>query len=65
MKALLSTKVGPPESLEYADLPDPVAGEGEVVIAVKAAGVNFPSSSRINTNSNLSVRSHPAVKSPA
>jgi NADPH2:quinone reductase len=25
-----------------ADAPDPVAGEGEVVIAVKAAGVNFP-----------------------
>ncbi|MGE0743362.1 MAG: NADPH:quinone oxidoreductase family protein [Hyphomonadaceae bacterium] len=42
MKALLSTQVGPPESLELLDLPDPVAGEGEVVIAVKAAGVNFP-----------------------
>lgn len=42
MKALLSTKVGPPEALEYGDAPDPVAGEGEVVIAVKAAGVNFP-----------------------
>jgi NADPH2:quinone reductase len=44
MKALLSTKPGPPESLELSDLPDPVAGEGEVVIAVKAAGVNFPDS---------------------
>jgi len=42
MKALLSTKIGPPEALEYADAPDPVAGEGEVIIAVKAAGVNFP-----------------------
>lgn len=42
MKALLSLRPGPPESLEYADAPDPVAGEGEVVIAVKAAGVNFP-----------------------
>ncbi len=42
MKALISTKVGPPESLEFAELPDPVAGEGEVVLAVKAAGVNFP-----------------------
>ncbi|HEX8902212.1 NADPH:quinone oxidoreductase family protein [Vitreimonas sp.] len=42
MKALISTKVGPPESLELAELPDPVAGEGEVVLAVKAAGVNFP-----------------------
>jgi len=42
MKALLSMRPGPPETLEYADAPDPVAGEGEVVIAVKAAGVNFP-----------------------
>lgn len=42
MKALLSTKIGPPEELQYGDAPDPVAGEGEVVIAVKAAGVNFP-----------------------
>jgi NADPH:quinone reductase len=42
MKALLSTRPGPPEELEYGDVPDPVAGEGEVVIAVKAAGVNFP-----------------------
>jgi NADPH2:quinone reductase len=42
MKALMSTKVGPPEALELVDAPDPVAGEGEVVIAVKAAGVNFP-----------------------
>lgn len=42
MKALLSRAPGPPESLELAEAPDPVAGEGEVVIAVKAAGVNFP-----------------------
>ncbi len=42
MKALMSTKAGPPETLELVDAPDPVAGEGEIVIAVKAAGVNFP-----------------------
>src|SRR5262245_19267736 len=42
MKALLSLEPGPPESLKFSDAPDPVAGEGEVVIAVKAAGVNFP-----------------------
>ena len=42
MKALMSTRVGPPETLELLEVPDPVAGEGEVVIAVKAAGVNFP-----------------------
>lgn len=44
MKALLSTRPGPPEELELTDIPEPVAGEGEVVIAVKAAGVNFPDS---------------------
>lgn len=42
MKALMSTRVGPPETLELLEVPDPVAAEGEVVIAVKAAGVNFP-----------------------
>jgi NADPH2:quinone reductase len=50
MKALLSTKIGPPESLTLADAPDPVAGEGEVVIAVKAAGVNFPDALIIEDN---------------
>ena len=42
MKALMSTRVGSPEMLELVDAPDPVAGEGEVVIRVLAAGVNFP-----------------------
>ncbi len=42
MQALLSTRVGPPEAMEFMDIPDPVAGEGEVVIRVMAAGVNFP-----------------------
>lgn len=44
MKALLSTAPGLPESLVLADLPDPVAGKGEVVLDVKAVGVNFPDS---------------------
>jgi NADPH2:quinone reductase len=42
MKALLSIAPGPPESLVYGDAPDPVADKGEVIVAVKAAGVNFP-----------------------
>ena len=42
MKALLSKSPGPPESLMLEDVTDPTPGEGEVVIAVKAAGVNFP-----------------------
>lgn len=42
MKALLSTVVGGPETLVLDDLPDPQPKAGQVVIAVKAAGVNFP-----------------------
>jgi NADPH:quinone reductase len=42
MKALLSTSVGGPETLELLELPEPVPGKGEVVLDVKAVGVNFP-----------------------
>ncbi len=42
MKAMLSNKVGGPESLELEDLPTPQAKKGHVVIRVHAAGVNFP-----------------------
>ncbi|MGD2131364.1 MAG: NADPH:quinone oxidoreductase family protein [Maricaulaceae bacterium] len=42
MKALLSTSVGGPDTLTLGDAPDPAPGAGEVVIDVKACGVNFP-----------------------
>jgi NADPH2:quinone reductase len=42
MKAVVCEKYGPPDSLVVKDLPSPRAGAGEVVIAVKAASVNFP-----------------------
>jgi NADPH2:quinone reductase len=42
MKAVLCTKFGPPESLEYVDVPSPTAGPGEVVVSLRAASVNFP-----------------------
>ena len=42
MKAVRCTAWGPPDSLVIEDLPDLVAGPGEVVVDVKAAGVNFP-----------------------
>ncbi len=42
MKALLSHTAGGPETLVLEDLPDPVAGPGEVVVAVRACGVNYP-----------------------
>jgi NADPH2:quinone reductase len=44
MKAMLSRRVGGPDTLELADLPDPAPGTGDVVIAVKACGVNYPDS---------------------
>jgi len=42
MKAIRCTAWGPPDSLVLDDLPDLEAGPGEVVVDVKAAGVNFP-----------------------
>jgi NADPH:quinone reductase len=42
VKALLSTAVGGPETLVMSDLPDPVAGPGQLLVAVKACAINFP-----------------------
>ncbi|HMA88719.1 MAG TPA: NADPH:quinone oxidoreductase family protein [Burkholderiales bacterium] len=42
MKAVLCKQFGPPETLVVEDLPSPRPGPGEVVVAVKAASVNFP-----------------------
>lgn len=42
MKAVLCKAFGPPETLVVEDVPRPTPGRGEVVIAVKAASVNFP-----------------------
>lgn len=42
MKAMLCKEFGPVERLVLEDVPSPVAGKGQVVISVKAAGVNFP-----------------------
>lgn len=42
MKALLCTTHGDPELLQWADVPDPEPGRGQVRLVVKAAGVNFP-----------------------
>ena len=42
MKALLSKSVGGPETLVVEDMPDPQPGPGQVRMAVKACGVNYP-----------------------
>ena len=40
MKAIRQHSFGPPEVLQLEDVPDPVAGPGEVVVDIQAAGVN-------------------------
>jgi NADPH2:quinone reductase len=42
MRAARVTRTDGPQALEVGEVPDPVAGPGEVLIEVKAAGVNFP-----------------------
>ena len=41
MKAIVVSSVGPAEVLQPSEVPDPVAGAGELVVEVGAAGVNF------------------------
>ncbi|WP_375463612.1 NADPH:quinone oxidoreductase family protein [uncultured Methylobacterium sp.] len=41
MKALLCTRLGGPEDLSVATLPDPVAGPGEAVVRIRVAALNF------------------------
>ena len=41
MRAVVITHHGPPEVLQVQERPDPAPGEGEVLIEVAAAGINF------------------------
>jgi NADPH2:quinone reductase len=41
MKAILCSQFCEPDDLVLADIHDPVAGDGQVVIAIKAAALNF------------------------
>ena len=41
MKAILSKTVGGPETLVLEDVPSLSADDGQVVISVKACGVNY------------------------
>ena len=42
MKALLSVAVGGPETLALSEIDAPVAGPGQLLVAVKACAVNYP-----------------------
>ena len=56
MKAVICNEFGPIERLTLEDRPDPLAGAGELVIDIHAAGVNFPD--------GLMVRGEYQVKPP-
>jgi len=56
MKAILCRAYGPAEQLTYEDVPSPEPGDGEVIVAVHAAGANFPD--------NLVVQGQYQIKRP-
>lgn len=42
MHAMLSLAIGGPETLELTELPDPQPKDSDVIVRIRAAGVNFP-----------------------
>jgi NADPH2:quinone reductase len=42
MKALLCNEFGPPETLSYENIEDPVVSSGKVIVDIYSASVNFP-----------------------
>lgn len=42
MRALVCKDYGSPDDLVVEDMDDPVAGKGEILVDIKAAGLNFP-----------------------
>ena len=42
MRAVVCNAFGPPEDLVVEEVPDPVAGPGQLLVAVEAAAVTFP-----------------------
>ncbi|MFQ3236220.1 MAG: NADPH2:quinone reductase [Paraglaciecola sp.] len=42
MKAIVCEEFAPVENLKYIEVADPVAAKGQVVVDIKACGVNFP-----------------------
>ena len=42
MRALVCKEYGPPDSLVIEEHDDPTPGEGQVLVDIAAAGINFP-----------------------
>jgi NADPH:quinone reductase len=53
MKALIFESFGGPEVLQYIDIPDPVISENEILVRMKAIGLNFADIYRRKGNYHL------------
>lgn len=60
MRAVQITEFGGPEVLKVVELPDPVAGGGQVLVEVTSAGVNYADTHQVE-NSYLSATTLPMV----
>ncbi|MFI5845450.1 zinc-binding alcohol dehydrogenase family protein [Catenuloplanes sp. NPDC051500] len=60
MRAIQLTEFGGPELLTVSELPDPVPGDGEVVLDVLAAGINYADTHQTE-NSYLSKQQLPLI----
>ena len=45
MRAIVAVRLGGPEVLELQEVPDPTAGDGELLIDVVSSGVNMADAS--------------------
>ncbi|GAA1574837.1 zinc-binding dehydrogenase [Kribbella hippodromi] len=60
MRAIQITEFGGPEVLKVSDVPEPVAGDGQVLIAVDRAGINYADTHQVE-NSYLSATQLPLI----
>ncbi|MBP2478265.1 NADPH2:quinone reductase [Crossiella equi] len=60
MRAVQITEFGGPEVLKLVELPDPVAGDGEVLVEVERAGLNYADTHNVE-NSYLSPSKLPLI----
>ncbi len=58
MKAVLCKQPGPPSALVLESVASPQPGPGQLVVQMKAAGVNFPDVLIIQGNISTSLRCH-------
>ncbi|WP_460661631.1 quinone oxidoreductase family protein [Kribbella swartbergensis] len=60
MRAIRITQFGGPEVLEISEVPEPVAGDGQVLITVDRAGINYADTHQVE-NSYLSKTQLPLI----